>query len=247
VDSLYSFFWREFCDWYLELIKPRLYGDDPAAKDLALGIGIYTLRNILKLLHPFIPFITEEVWHSVKLADEKDLIVSEWPIAEKKYYDDQAEKDLVLVQQVIGSIRNIRGEMNVPPNKKAHVLIKSNNNGNLDLLKQNEVYLISLSKLSEIDLGSDLFKPKFSASAVIADLEIFIPLEGLIDIEVERNRLTKEITRLEKQIESINAKLLNIDFIAKAPKEVVERERQKSDDFQSNLNKLQTNLQSLEN
>jgi len=246
VDNLYSFFWREFCDWYLELIKPRLYGDDPAAKDLALGIGIYTLRKILKLLHPFIPFITEEVWHSVKLANEQDLIVSEWPNADRNYYDDQAEQDLALIQQVIGAVRNIRGEMNVPPNKKAHVLIKSSNNGSLDLIKQNDSYLISLSKLSDIESGFELAKPKFSASAVIADLEIFVPLEGLINIEVERNRLTKEITRLEKQIESINAKLINVDFIKKAPKEVVERERQKSSDFQANLSKLQVNLHSLE-
>ena len=246
IDNLYSFFWKEYCDWYLELIKPRLYGNDLKAKDLALSIGIYALRNILKLLHPFIPFITEEVWHSVKLADEQNLIVSEWQIADKNFYDDRAEKDLVLLQQVIGAIRNIRGEMNVPPNKKAHVLIKSNSNGNLDLIKQNEVYLISLSKLSEIDVGTDLIKPKFSASSVVADLEVFVPLEGLIDIEVERSRLTKEITRLEKQIEGITSKLMNTDFIAKAPKEVVERERQKSNDFQANLNKLQANLHSLE-
>jgi valyl-tRNA synthetase len=246
IDNLYSYFWKEYCDWYLELIKPRLYGDDPKAKDLALGIGIYALRNILKLLHPFIPFITEEVWQNVKLADEPDLIISEWQIPDKNYYNDRAEKDLVLLQQVIGAIRNIRGEMNVPPNKKAHVLIKSNSNGNLDLIKQNEVYLISLSKLSEIDVGTDLIKPKFSASSVVADLEVFVPLEGLIDIEVERSRLTKEITRLEKQIEGITSKLMNTDFIAKAPKEVVERERQKSNDFQANLNKLQANLHSLE-
>jgi len=246
VDNLYSFFWREFCDWYLELMKSRLYGDDPEARDLALGIGIYTLRNILKLLHPFIPFITEDIWQNVKLAVEQDLIVSAWPGFDINYFDDQVEKDMVLIQQVIGSIRNIRGEMNVPPNKKAHVLIKSHNNGNFDLIRQNEVYLTSLSKLSDIELGSELTKPKFSASSIVADMEIFVPLEGLIDIEVERNRLTKEITRLEKQIESINAKLLNTDFIAKAPKEVVEREKQKGIDFQENLNKLQTNLQSLE-
>jgi len=246
IDNLYSFFWREFCDWYLELIKPGLYGDDPTAKELALGIGIYTLRNILKLLHPFIPFITEEIWQNVKLSGEKDLIISEWPGFDKNYFDDQAEKDMILIQQTIGAIRNIRGEMNVPPHKKAYVRIKSNNNGNLDLIKRNEVYLTSLSKLSNIELGPDLTKPKFSASSVVADLEIFVPLEGLIDIEVERKRLTKEITRLEKQIESINAKLLNTDFIKKAPREVVERERQKSNDFQENLNKLRINLHSLE-
>ena len=246
IDNLYSFFWREFCDWYLELIKPRLYGEDENAKQQALGMGIYVLRNILKLLHPFIPFITEEIWQNVKFANESDLIVADFPIADKNRFDDQAEKDMTLIQQVIGAIRNIRGEMNVPPNKKAHVLIKSGNNGNLDLIQQNEVYLMPLSKLSGIELGADLAKPKFSASSVVADLEIFVPLEGLIDIEVERNRLTKEITRLEKQIESINAKLINSDFIAKAPKQVVDRERQKCSDFQTNLTKLQTNLHSLE-
>ncbi len=246
VDNIYSFFWREFCDWYLELIKPRLYGEDPAAKDLVLGIGIYVLRNILKLLHPFVPFITEEIWHSLKLADEKDLIVSDWPAVDHIYFDDQAEKDIILIQQVIGAIRNIRGEMNVPPNKQAHVLIKSANKKQLNLIQDNEIYMSSLAKLSEIELGADLARPKFSASSVVADLEIFVPLEGLIDIEVERNRLTKEITRLEKQIEGINTKLMNTDFIAKAPKEVVERERQKSNDFQANLTKLQANLKSLE-
>ena len=247
VDNLYSFFWREFCDWYLELIKPRLYGSDPRAKEFALGIGIYTLRNILKLLHPIIPFITEEVWQSIKLADEKDLIVTEWPAGDKNYYDNQAEKELVLIQQVIGAIRNIRGEMNVPPNKQANVLIRSANLQNLDLMKKNEIYLSSLSKLGMVEFGTNEKKPKFSASAVVADLEIFVPLEGLIDIDVEKRRLSKEITRLENQIKGINAKLMNVDFVAKAPKEVIEKERQKGNDFQLNLEKLQHNLQTLEN
>ncbi|HEX9974348.1 MAG TPA: class I tRNA ligase family protein, partial [bacterium] len=247
VDNLYSFFWREFCDWYLELIKPRLYGDDQKAKDLALGIGIYALRNILKLLHPLIPFITEEVWQNIKLADDKDLIISSWPCADKNYFHDEAEKDLVLIQQVIGTIRNIRGEMNVPPNKQANVLIRSANLKNLDLIKKNEIYLRSLSRLGKIELGTNEKKPNFSASAVVADLEIFVPLEGLIDIELEKKRLSKEITRLENQIKGINSKLMNSDFIAKAPRDVIDRERQKSNDFQANLEKLQTNLNSLEN
>lgn len=246
VDNLYSFFWREFCDWYLELIKPRLYGKDQAARDLALGIGIHVLRNVVQLLHPVIPFITEEIWHGLKLPSEPDIIVSSWPVADQRYWNDEAEKDLGLLQQLIGSIRNIRGEMNVPPSKQAHVLIKSSNPKHLALIEQNQVYLTSLARLSDVVLGSDLTKPRYSASSVVADLEIFMPLEGLIDIEVERNRLTKEIVRLEKQIEAINAKLLNQDFLAKAPKEVVDRERQKCNDFQANVTKLKANLRSLE-
>ncbi len=246
VDNLYAFFWREFCDWYLELIKPRLYGNDPAGRDLALGIGIHVLRNIVQLLHPVIPFITEEIWHGLKLPTEPDIIVSAWPVADSNYFDASAENDLALLQQVIGAIRNVRGEMNVPPTKQAQVLIKSSNTEHLRLIDRNRIYLTSLARLGELVLGSDLTKPRYSASSVVADLEIFMPLEGLIDIEVERNRLTKEIVRLETQIEAINAKLLNKDFLAKAPKEVVDRERRKCEDFQASVTKLKANLHSLE-
>jgi len=247
VDSIYSFFWREYCDWYLELIKPRLYGSDPEAKKLALGIGIFCMRNIVKLLHPFIPFITEEIWQKIKLADEKDLIVSDWPQFDETYFDDSSEKNVDLIQQVISAVRNIRGEMHVPPSKKANVFIKSSDKNNLNLLSNNEIYLTSLAQLENVDLKEDFKKPKHSASSVVANLEIFVPLEGLINIEVERNRLTKEVNRLESQIKSIKTKLMNQDFIKKAPEQVIEREKKKLTDFEVNLEKVQLNLESLEN
>ena len=246
VDNLYSFFWHEYCDWYLELIKPRLYGDDPEGKKIALGIGVYAIRTIVKLLHPFIPFITEEIWHQVKLENEPDLIIAQWPSFHADYFDEQSEDEMLLIQQVVGAVRNIRGEMNVPPTKQAHVLIKSDNSGHLELIAANEVYLTSLARVSDIELKKDLEKPKFSASAVIGDLEIFVPLEGLINIEVERNRLLKEINRLENQIQNINKKLMNKDFINKAPEQVVHKEQKKLTDFQDSLEKLQVNLKSLE-
>lgn len=245
-SNLYAFFWHEYCDWYLELIKPRLYGENASEKKMAMAIGIHVLRNIVKLMHPFIPFITEEIWQKIKLASETDLIISSWPEFDEKLFDDQAEKDIQLVQQVIGAVRNIRGEMNVPPSKNAALQIKSQNKKHLDLIAENKIYLTSLSKLSEIVLKADLVKPKFSASSVIADLEIFVPLEGLIDIEVERNRLSKEINRLQTQIQNINKKLMNEDFLKKAPKEVINREKQKLTDFQISFDKLQANLKSLE-
>lgn len=246
VDSLYSFFWREYCDWYLELIKPRLYGQDASARKLALSIGIYVLRHLMKLLHPFIPFITEEIWQSVKLPQEPDLIVSDWPVPDKKYLNDTAERDLLLIQQIIGAIRNIRGEMNVPPQKQAHVLISSSSEEQLRLIESNQIYITTLARLAGLELGKNLVKPRFAASAVVADVEIFMPLEGLIDFEVEKKRLSKEITRLEQQIQGIRKKLDNQDFIAKAPTEVIDREKQKITDFQTSLVKLQTNLQSIE-
>ena len=246
VENIYTFFWREYCDWYLELIKPRLYGENPEAKKFALGIGIFAMRNIVKLLHPFIPFITEEIWQKIKLDDEKDLIVSDWPQFDKIYFDDSSEKEMELIQQAISAVRNIRGEMHVPPAKKADVFIKSSDKNNLELLSRNEIYLTSLAQLENVELKEDIRKPKHSASSVVANLEIFVPLEGLIDIEVESNRLTKEVDRLENQIKSIKAKLMNQDFIKKAPQQVIEREKKKLTDFELNLEKVQVNLESLE-
>ncbi|HDP99013.1 MAG TPA: valine--tRNA ligase [bacterium] len=246
VDNLYSFFWREYCDWYLELIKPRLYGENTEAKKTALKIGIYAMRMIVKLLHPFIPFITEEIWHQIKTEQEPDLIVTDWPDYQENRINQSSEQAMALLQQTIGAIRNIRGEMNVPPTKKAHVIIKSANKNNLQLIAQNEGYLMSLAKLGELSLKTETEKPKFSASSVISGLEIFVPLEGLIDIELERNRLNKEISRLDTQIQNISKKLMNQDFIRKAPQLVVEKEKKKLNDFRMIFDKLQSNLKSLE-
>jgi len=242
VDNLYHFFWHEYCDWYLELIKSRLYGENPESKKLALAIGLFILRGITKLLHPLVPFITEEIWHFIKLDEESDLIISQWPQYDASYENDQSEVQLALIQQVIGAIRNIRGEMNVPPNKKANVIVKSKD---LELIQANQIYIKSLAQVEEIQLGQSIQKPKFSASAVVQDMELYIPLEGLIDIELEKTRLEKEITRLEKQIEATEKKLLNKDFLKKAPKDIIDREKQKSIDFQSSLDKFKANLESL--
>ncbi|MCI0496601.1 class I tRNA ligase family protein, partial [candidate division KSB1 bacterium] len=244
MDNLYRFFWHEYCDWYLELIKPRLYGADPQAKKMALGIGLFVMRGIVKLLHPFIPFITEEIWQHIKKSDEADLIVAQWPQFSEQFFNDEAEKQMQVLQQIIGAIRNIRGEMNVPPNKKATLIVKSTNS---KIILDNEVHIKSLAQVETIEAGAHLTKPRFSASAVVKNMEIFIPLEGLIDIDVEKNRLEKEINRLEKQIDATEKKLSNKDFQNKAPKEVFERERQKNEDFRATLEKLKVNISSLIN
>ena len=242
VSGLYSFFWHEFCDWYLELIKPRLYGDDASAGKYVLGVALYVLRGTLKMLHPIIPFITEEIWQRVKLDNEPDIIMSRWPEKDAKWFNDLAEQEMALLQQVIGAVRNIRGEMNVPPGKKASLVVKSDNKA---FFEKHFIVIRSLAQVNGIDVAPDIEKPKFAASAVLKDMEIFVPLEGLIDIDVERARLEKEITRLEKQIEVTEKKLINKDFLNKAPTEVIERERMKSLDFQANLEKLKTNYSSL--
>ena len=146
------------------------------------------------------------------------------------------------LQQLIGSVRNIRGEMNIPPHKKAPLHVKSSETR---LITQNDIYIKSLAMVESITVSEELAKPKYSASAVIKNMEIFVPLEGLIDFEVERKRLQKEITRLEKQIESTERKLINKDFLSKAPQHVIDNEKQKSNDFRASLEKLVENFKNI--
>jgi len=250
VEAIYHFFWGDFCDWYLELIKPRLYDSDNAeARRIALGVATFVLKGILQLLHPIIPFITEEIWQKLRDPDKnpESIMISKWPVEQRTFISDVVEKNMGVIQNVIGAVRNIRGEMNIAPNKAAQVIISSSGNGTLvDLILSNKKYFEHLAKVQQLEQqANNSKKPQKAASAVVNQLEIFVPLEGLIDFDVERARLQKDITRLEKQLEGLNHKLQSSDFLNKAPEDVVEREKQKKSDFESNLSKLKTSLDSL--
>lgn len=248
VEAAYHFFWGDFCDWYLELIKPRLYdSQNQEARHVALGVATFVLKGILQLLHPFIPFITEEIWQKVRgEKNTESVMISKWPVEQRSFINDQVEKQMGVIQNVIGAVRNIRGEMNIAPNKTAHVIISSSGNGRLvDLILSNKKYFQQLAKVDELEHRAGANKPKKSASAVVNQLEVYVPLEGLIDFEVERARLQKDINRLENQLEVLNNKLQSNDFLKKAPEEVVTREKQKKSDFESSLSKLKTSLDSL--
>lgn len=244
--QVHSFFWGEFCDWYLELIKPRLYGNDPAAKQFALSIALTVFRGTLKMLHPFIPFITEEVWNNLKAVDEPDLIVSDWVKWSDALFNPEAEAQMKLMQEVIGAVRNIRGEMNVPPAKKADVVIKGVNRHLNSTVQENIGYLQNLARVENVEIGKDVAKPRLAASAVVDELEIFVPLAELIDINVERTRLDKEIERLGNQLMAQIKKISNADFVSRAPEDVIAREKQKKVDWELRLEKLKLNRASLE-
>ncbi|MBN1347895.1 valine--tRNA ligase [candidate division KSB1 bacterium] len=243
---LYGFFWREYCDWYLELIKPRLYGDDANVKKFALHIALTIMRGLLKMLHPTIPFITEELWQYFKRDDEDLLLVSGWLKSDAALINEAAEKKLNFMQEIIAAIRNIRGEMNVPPHKKANILVNGANKQLLDVIRQHATYIKSLAGVDEIEIGTAIKKPKLAASAVVGEIEIFVPLEGLIDIEIEKNRLRKEIARLEKQLVGLTQKLQNPNFLNKAPEDVIEREQQKKADWEKSLEKFKSNLSTID-
>ncbi|UCC80314.1 MAG: valine--tRNA ligase [Candidatus Zixiibacteriota bacterium] len=245
--TAYDFIWKDYCDWYLEMIKPRLAKDRPEeVKNRARMISGYVLVQILRLLHPFMPFVTEEIYHILPDVGEDEFLNSlGWPVPPLKYMNDDLEKDFELVQNVIGAIRNIRAEMDVPPGKKADVLIKIADNNMIAILENQKTQLITLGKIENLTIGKDVRKPPLSASAVISAGEIYIPLEGLIDLESERGRLEKELQKQRQYLERIKKKLANADFLNRAPSEVIEAEKEKKTIAEESINRLNKNLESL--
>ncbi len=240
---VYSFVWSDFCDWYIELSKDRLYSDNDEVKSAVLSRAINIFENLLKIVHPFMPFITEELWHLIEERGETDSIsVSKYPEPDESLIDIQAETEMKFMQNIITAIRNIRGEMNIPPSKFVDAYIKTK-----EIPEYQLNYIKKLARIDNITVDSNIQKPTASASAVIKDAEIYIPLEGLIDLEVERNRLQKEITRLEGALAGINKKLSNEKFVINAAPDVVERERTKKTDWEKSLEKLKEILTTFSN
>ncbi|GIK59169.1 MAG: valine--tRNA ligase [Ignavibacteriota bacterium] len=238
---IYSFVWNDFCDWYIEMIKNRLYGDNEEIKSAVLSRALSIFENMLKMVHPFMPFLTEEIYQLMKEREEGESIsTSEFPKVKNDLINLQADREMKVVVDIVTAIRNIRGEMNIPPSKKINVLLKTNE------VKERQIdYIKKLAKVEDLKSGGNITKPKASASAIVKSSEIYVPLEGLIDLSVERQRLQKEITRLEGSLAGIEKKLSNEKFVGGAPAEVVEKERAKQRDWQENLRKLKEILDSL--
>jgi valyl-tRNA synthetase len=238
---IYSFVWNDFCDWYLEMIKNRLYADNEEVKLAVLTRALSIFENMLKMVHPFMPFVTEALWQLIKERNEGESIsTSDFPNVAKELINPKADREMETVVNIVTAIRNIRGEMNIPPSKKINVLLKSKE------VKERQIdYIKKLAKVEDLKAGENITKPKATASAIVKSFEIYIPLEGLIDLDVERQRLQKEITRLEGSLAGIEKKLSNEKFINGAPADVVEKERTKQRDWQENLRKLKEILENL--
>ena len=183
--SLYEFVWNAFCDWYLEIAKVRLNGSNPDAGMMTRNVLVHVLEGSLRLLHPMAPFISEALWQQLPHSGEA-LIVAKWPEADQSRFDDAAEREMAFIQAVVGAVRNIRGTMRVPPGRRADVHLKVNSPETGDILNRFEVYLRTLARVGDLRIGADIVRPPASASAVLKDVEIYVPLHGLIDLEVER-------------------------------------------------------------
>ncbi len=238
---IYSFVWNDFCDWYVEMAKNRLYSDDEEVKSAVLTRALSIFEGLLKIVHPFMPFITEELWQLIEeRKDGESISTADYPKLNKELINPGAETEMEFVQDIITAIRNIRGEMNIPPSKFVTAFLKSSQ------VKAHQIeYIKKIARVESITADENMEKPKASASSIIKGCEIYIPLKGLIDLEVERGRLGKEITRLEGALAGIEKKLSNEKFVNNAKPEIVERERAKQADWKENIDKLREILTNL--
>ena len=245
---LYDFVWHDFCDWYVEMIKERLnLPEVDQDRKTAQGVAHFVLNHVLRLLQPFAPFVTEEIWHHLygQSGDRSSVLTARWPSPDQTMIDDALESTLNRVQEAVTSIRNIRSEMNVPPAKEADVMIRVEGKNVQKMLEDNQAHIKTLGRVGQLTIGTQVAKPEHAASAVIRDAEIFIPLEGLIDLEQERNRLEKEIVRVNQLLEKVSKKLSNEDFLKRAPREIIQKEKAKKDDYGKMLEKLNRNLEEI--
>ncbi len=247
--ELYQFVWHEFCDWYLEMIKPALYGNtDASERQGALSTLWRVLKDTLVLLHPFIPFVTEEIWHhlpgvtgsimgAVYPGDADDT---------KRFSDAESEKEMRLVMSMINGIRNIRGEMNIGPAQTLKVLAQAADDDSRRLLSDQQDIVINLARLESFDIQGAGEKPKATATAIVDDVVVSVFLEGIIDFEKEAARLEKEIAKLDGEIRKASAKLENQDFMAKAPAAVIEKNKAIHDELTGKREKVMVNLKRIQ-
>ncbi len=244
--AVYDVFWRDYCDWYLELIKPPR-GESMDEDRIALAVEIY--EKMLLLLHPFMPFITEELWQRLRPREEGQACITEtWPEADERETSEKVGDVFATLQEMISGIRNVRAEYNVAPSKEitAVINVSASDTDLLDSINSHIDYFTKLAKVGDLTVGSGLTKSPASASTVVGRSEIYVPLAGMIDLDVERQRLQKEIDQKEDFVVRIQKKLQNKQFVSKAPPEVVERERKKEQDAVAELKRLRANLADLE-
>src|SRR3989338_2235802 len=245
--AIYQFFWRELCDWYIEMIKARL-GASREERKTAQAVLLYVMENSLRLLHPFMPFITEELWQQLPLLESsrgEGIMVAEYPAYNKSLVDEDIEREMNLIMEISRGIRNIRSEMNVPPVKKVNAIIRTEDEKKINTIQKQSSYISELSRLNTLSVIRNGKKPKMSATAIIGDMEIFVPLEGIIDIKEERGRLTRELDKVNNDIAFLNKKLSNRNFMSRAPEDVVKKDSERYETLIAMAEKIQQNLNSI--
>ena len=240
--KIYDFIWDSYCDWYIELTKPRLNGEDAAAKESAQRVLLYVLTEILKLLHPFMPFITEEIWQALPHEGEA-LMIAEYPRFRQELCFPEDEVNFEMVMEAIKAVRARRAEMNVPPSRKSHLIIVT---GKAKAFTEGEKFICKLAYASGIHVTDKLPESTDGMVSVITDnARMFMPMAELVDLEKERARMEKELANAKKQLDGQNAKLANENFVSRAPEHVVNLEREKKAKLEALIENLEDSLKKL--
>jgi len=245
-QAIYHFFWHELCDWYLELIKPFLYQrEDEGLRRSTQRTLVYVLDKTLKLLHPFMPFITEEIWQLLPHRGES-ITVAPWPEPDERLSFEEESRRMGLVMRVITRVRNIRGEMGVAPTTRVRAILKAEDEGVAQVMREGEGFIRDLGLLKELEVRVGGERPQAAAMAMAEGVEVFVPLEDLIpDPKREEARLQKELRRVMKELEFLQRKLSNRDFLERAPQEVVAKERGKLQEYSDRRAKLEERLEAI--
>ena len=242
-QRLYEFIWEDYCDWYIEMVKIRLYGADQESKEVAQKVLVTVLKDVLKLLHPFMPFITEEIWQHLP-EKTNPLIIEDWPIAKEDFIFDEDEKKIEFIKKAIKGIRNARAEMNIIPSKKSKFIFVVEDENLKDIIIEGKSKFMTLAGAEEISFEKDKSHiGEDNISVVLEGCEVYLPLKNLIDYDKEIERLEKEKAKLEDEISRVDSKLANKGFVSKAPKSIVEEEKEKREKYSGMLAKVLERLE----
>lgn len=246
--AVYEFLRGDFCDWYVELAKVRLYNNEESGKE-SKTTAQYVLWTVLeaglKLLHPFMPFITEEIWQKIKVEGET-IMLSQFPVVDEAQINPEVVNSFKYIQGVISSLRNIKAEMGISPAKEVKVVIKTSDENELKTLEDNYLFITKLAKIEEMTYGKNVTKPEQSGFRVTGNSEVYMILTGLLNVEAEIKKITEQIEKVQKDLDKVNAKLADERFTSKAPAHILERERRIQKEYQDKMDKLTENLKNFQ-
>lgn len=242
---LYHFIWEDFCNWYIEMAKLPLQGEDEVVKQATRMVLTHVLESIVKLLHPFMPFVTEEIYQMIT-KEKTALAIAAWPVVKPQYSNEKVVTDFNLLMDIIRSVRNIRSEVNAPMSKQIRMMINAKNENILMMLQTNKTYLNRFCNPSELLITTDLKVEEETMTVVVTGADIYLPTEGLIDVSAEIQRLTAELKKLSAEVKRGESKLANEKFIQKAPEHLVEEERKKLTDYKEKYATVSQRLEQLE-
>jgi valyl-tRNA synthetase len=249
-QKIYDFVWEEFCDWYIEMVKPRLYSETDETKAAALWTLKHVLVTSLKLLHPCMPFVTEEIFCTLQEMlghmEAESIMVSDWPLYNESYEYTKETEAVELIKEAVKGIRNVRSELNVPPSRKAAVIVVSDNNKVRETFTDSKVFFATLGYANDVLIQADKAGiPEDAVSTVIPGAVIYIPFADLVDIEKEIERLQKEKERLEGELKRVKGMLSNESFVSKAPESKLAEERAKLDKYKDMMSQVTERLEQL--